>query len=39
MPASLIELKNSLPDVDLNSGPARALSLSAQQALWPVNSD
>ena len=35
MPASPIQLKNSLPDLDLN--PCRQ-ELSAQQALWPVDS-
>ena len=36
MPASLIVLKNSLPDMDSNSG-RRVFSLSGQQALWPIN--
>jgi len=41
MSASPIELKNRLPHPDLNPGPARALTPSAQQALWrlwPISS-
>jgi len=35
MPASIIKLRNPIPDPDLNTGWQEP---SAHQALWPINS-